>query len=112
MIGLENLELLEELIPFNKENAVTKSELADMFSVSERAIRHSVELLREQTHDYVIISSSQFKGYYKTKDPAEIQNFIEEQTRRAKKILWNLKKAKQFLGEKDQLQNNMGVKNE
>ena len=103
MIGLENLTLLEELIPGEKENAVGKYELAELFNVSEREVRRAIELLREQSHDFVIISSSHYKGYYKSTDPAEIQEYIGEQTRRAKKILWNLKTAKQFLGEKDQL---------
>ena len=89
MIGLENLTLLEELLPTNKENAVSKYELAELFSTSEREVRKAIELLREQTHDYVIVSSSHFKGYYKTKNPAEIQQYIDEQTGRAKKILCN-----------------------
>ena len=62
-----------------------------------------MELLREQNHDFVIVSSSHYKGYYKTTDKKDVENYINEQTRRAKKILWNLKTAKQFLGEKDQL---------
>ncbi len=103
MLGIENLELLEEAIPSEKEDAISKFDLADMFSVSEREIRHGIELLREQHNDFVVISSSQFKGYYKTTDPCEVIKYIDEQTRRAKKILWNLKTAKQFLGEKDQL---------
>ena len=103
MISLENLQLLEELIPFGKENAVTRIELKDLLNTNDRAIRNGIEFLREKSNDYVIISSSHYKGYYKTTDPKEIENYIEEQTRRAKKILWNLKTAKQFLGEKDQL---------
>lgn len=95
------LEDLEELIPYDKP--ITRSELKDLLHVSDRLIRRSIEELREQGHDYVIVASSHGKGYCKTRDEAKITEYIEEQTRRAKKILWNLKQAKRFLGEKDQL---------
>lgn len=95
------LEEFSELIPF--DNPITRAELKDLSHLSDRLVRKLIEKLRETSTDYVIVSRSQGKGYYKTTDPAKITEYINEQTRRAKKILWNLKTAKQFLGEKDQL---------
>lgn len=92
-----------ELIPFGKENAISLNELQDLVHMNKRNIRRAIEKDRENINDYVIVSSCKFKGFYKTKNTKEIELFIEEQTKRAKKILWNLKAAKQFLGEKDQL---------
>lgn len=102
-ISKENLDLLNEFIPFGKENAISRADLVELFGINERTVREGIELIREQNNTFVIISSSHHKGYYKTIDPNDVENYINEQTRRAKKILWNLKTAKQFLGEKDQL---------
>jgi len=92
-----------EFIPYGKSSAVSISDLKDLTNLKNRAIRIAIEKEREKENDFVIISSSKFKGYYKSKDKAEIQAYILEQTKRAKKILWNLKTAKKFLGEKDQI---------
>ena len=99
----ETIDLINEFIPFGQENAISRADLVDLFGICDRSIREYIEMIREQNNSFVIISSSKYKGYYKTTDKKEIESYIEEQTRRAKKILWNLKTAKQFLGEKDQL---------
>ena len=97
-----NKEQVTDYIPFGKENAISIGELQDLTGFTNRGVRRMIERARKEETSFVIVSSAHFKGYYKTTDKTEIQEFVKEQTRRAIKTLYNLKSAKKFLGEVDQ----------
>lgn len=57
-------------IPIGRERAVTKSELMRKWDKSERGVRLIIQELRQMDNgdDYVIVSFSGGKGYYRTDD--------------------------------------------
>jgi len=91
--------MIIDYIPEGKDNAISVSDLMELLNMSNRAIRKEIEKARRTFGEYVIISSSKFKGYYKTKNPREIADYTAEQTKRAKKILWNLRSANKTIGD-------------
>lgn len=65
-----------DYIPFGKENAVTRTELARMTGLNDRAIRIAIKrCLREGEP---IMSSSSAKGYWRSNDPDEWAVLIRE----------------------------------
>lgn len=90
---------IKEFIPIGKDNSISSGELSDLLGISNRDVRRSIERYRENRHEYVIISSSHCKGYYRTKNKEEIEAFIKEMDNRAKKIFYNTKQARIFASE-------------
>lgn len=82
----------------------TLEDLCSITGLKERQVRHLIEEERQVKKDFVIVSSSHSKGYYKTKDPDKIKGYLEEQEHRARKIFYNLRGANLFLGNLDQPQ--------
>ena len=85
--------MMLELIPYGKENAISKQELMQLTGLSERVVRKKIHDLRQE---YVIISSSHRKGFYRTNDLQEINDFIEETKRRAFNTFKSYKAAKAY----------------
>lgn len=79
-------------------------ELQKLTGLSKRAIRQSIERERQIKKPFVIISSSRFKGFYKTTDREKILAYLVEQNHRAKKIFFNTKGANLYLKEEGQLE--------
>lgn len=86
-------------IPTGKHNAVTKETLAAKWGVSERTARKIIQNLRAADFgdEYVIISSSHGRGYYKTDSLEEIEQFKKEVTNRARNTFLPLKKVNRIL---------------
>ena len=87
-------------IPVGKENAVSKYKLAADWHVSERQARRIIQELRAADFgdEYVIVSSSHGRGYYKTDSLEEIEQFKREVTNRARNTFLPLKKVNRILG--------------
>ena len=78
-------------IPYGKENAISKSELVALTGLSERQIRREIkelnaELTKEGT---AILSSSQYRGYWKSEDIAEMKAYIRESKHRQQMLMKN-----------------------
>jgi biotin operon repressor len=84
------------LIPYGKDNAITKEELMRITGLPERTIRKEIELLRK---DHAIISSSHCKGYWRTRDIKELDIFIREVSHRAIQVLNSREGAQKELSE-------------
>lgn len=87
-------------IPVGSENAISKEDLKTLWGVkSERGVRLAIAEMRQIDNgdNYVIVSFSNGKGYYKTDDPEEIANFKREIISRAKNTFAPLKKANRIL---------------
>ena len=86
------------------DEPISISELQKLTGYSNRRIRKAIEVERQIQKDFVIVSTSKSKGYYKTTDRQKILGYIAEQTHRARKIFFNLRGANLFLGNEGQLE--------
>lgn len=66
-------ELAEKVLPELLENRRSKSEIAQLFGVSEREARR---LIQAEAKKYPIIANSQLKGYKKFYSDEDIENAI------------------------------------
>lgn len=93
-------EQMYNSIPVGAENAISKEDLKSLWNMkSERGVRQAISDLRQIDNgdNYVIVSFSNGKGYYRTDDPTEISNFKREIVSRAKNTFAPLKKANRIL---------------
>ena len=98
------LEKMYDSIPIGKENAITKEELQKLWSLSsERVVRRTVAELRkiDNGDNFVIVSLSNCKGFYRTDDPEEILKYKKETLNRAKHTFAPLGKVNRILMEND-----------
>ena len=88
-------------IPVGRDFAITRAELARKWGVSDRKARDMIARLRSADNgdNLVIVSHSSGKGYYRTNNPAEIEHFVREMTKRARNTFAPLKKARRVLRE-------------
>lgn len=74
-------------IPVGRENAISRSDLAKLWNVSDRIVRRRIERLRcvDSVDGTFIVSHSRggVRGYYRTDKPDEIRHFIHETRKRA-----------------------------
>lgn len=93
-------------IPIGKGNAVTKYRLAATWHVTERRARRIIQELRAADFgdEYVIVSSSHGRGYYRTDNLEEIEQFKREITNRARNTFLPLKKVNRILGNSGQME--------
>lgn len=93
------VEILYNDIPIGRENAVTKQQLAIKWGINERRVRETIARLRliDFQDNFVIVSFSDSKGYFKTNNIYEIKHFIAETENRAREIRKPLKRAYEVL---------------
>ena len=72
------------MIPFGRENAISREDLVAMTGMSDRNVRFRIAELRAEDDgtDEVIVSISRRSGYYRTDNPAEIEHFVNELKKR------------------------------
>ena len=89
-------------IPIGEENAITRKRLAQIWGCSDRMARRYISELRAEDNgdEFVIVSHSSGKGYYRTADKAKIQHFVNEMSKRARNTFKPLKKARRLLKER------------
>ena len=73
------MELLN-LIPYGKENAISREDLSKLTGWDDRKGRE--EIKRLMRHGERILSSSSAKGYWRSDDPDEIDRFLKESDNR------------------------------
>lgn len=91
-------------IPIGKENAIDKETLARKWGgVSEREVRRIISELRaiDNGDDYIIVSFSCGKGFYRTDKYEEIERYRTETIKRARNTFIPLKKINRVLSEKE-----------
>ena len=96
-------------IPIGKRNAITKEALMAKWHMSERAVRNIIRELRLQDFgdDYVVISLSSGKGYYKSDDTDDLIAFKKEVTNRGRHTFAPLRKVNRILSGQVNLVNNL-----
>lgn len=87
-------------IPKGRKNAISRQELAARWGVSDREVRRRVQELRctDFYDNYIIISTSSGRGYYKTDDREEIRRYKNEIMRRATNTFKPLDRINKVLG--------------
>ena len=88
-------------IPIGKDCAVSRAQLCRMWNMGDRSVRLTVAEIRDKAKalnlEYFIVSDSQGKGYWRTKDRTEISEFNNQMMSRVKSIAATVKCAKAFL---------------
>lgn len=86
-------------IPIGKENAITYSELCNIWNCSLRQVRRILNNLTkiDNGDNYIIIRSSKYKGFYKTDNLFEIEAYKKEYTNRALNCFAPSKKVNRVL---------------
>lgn len=83
-------------IPFGKDNAVSRSDLALKVGCSDRTMRDLINGARKRV---VIINTQDGKGYYRPtkEDKEEVEKFKRQEESRAKEIFRGLQPVRKFL---------------
>lgn len=96
---MENVEVYWNDIPIGKENAFTYEELCYLWDCDPRkarAIMHELSLY-DNGDNYILIRSSNGKGFYKTDDEAEIQAYKRECLNKGRSVFAPIKKINRVL---------------
>lgn len=84
------------------KNAVSKQEICRKTGLNERTVRNFVAELRDE--GYLIISTSQSKGYYFPSSKNEAEHFVNEMEKRGRKCFAAVSFARQWIRQnEDQL---------
>ena len=89
-------------IPEGRANAISRAQLARLWHCSDRAARHTIADFRaESSSDPCVIlsTSSEPAGYWRSRDPVEIAEFIRETEARARNTFLALREARRLLNE-------------
>lgn len=89
---------LLSLIPYGKENAISRRELERLTGQNDRKTRKQIKALIQQGH--AILSSSSARGYWRSEDPAEIAAFIRESDHRRRTESLTVEPLRRILAEK------------
>lgn len=99
-------------IPVGRENAISRSDLAKLWGVSDRIVRRRIAELRcqESPDGTFPVSHSQggVKGYYRTDKPDEIRHFIHEARKRARNTAKPIEYARRALAMNDKAERAAG----
>lgn len=88
-------EMLNEMIPFGRENAIPRRDLAEKLSMSDREMRKAIEQTRRE--GMFIICRPDGRGYYRSTDLAELKAQYDQDKRRALSILARMKEMRRTL---------------
>ena len=92
---MNSADIIKASIGEGEAAAISSGELKTLAGLSERELRKAIEHLRRE--GLVIASNS--KGYFKPADLYELERYIEQETKRAKSVLYTLKTAKRYRAE-------------
>lgn len=88
-------------IPIGAENAVSRQALVRKWHMDDRSVRETIAHFRAEDNgdQYIIVSHSNGRGYYRTSDPVQIRHYLNETMNRARNTFKPLKKARRILKE-------------
>ena len=87
-------------IPIGRENAIDYNELTIMWGMPKRSVRNKLHQLSKHDNGdgFVLIRSSNWCGFYKTDDRAEIEAYRREVLNRARHTFAPFRKIDRILG--------------
>jgi hypothetical protein len=100
-LSRQEAQRLYGMLPIGKENAISRKELSTLWGMGDRSARLIISELRKIDFgdEFIIVSFSDGKGYYRTNDIEEIEAFANEMRSRALNIFAPLKKANRIIKE-------------
>ena len=90
-----------EAIPYGRENAIPRRDLAAKLGVTDRKMREMVQGLRER--GFLVMNAQDGRGYYFSSDLDEIERQYRQDTARAMSILKRRKLMRSMLKEAGRL---------
>lgn len=99
----KRLEDYRATIPVGKENAATYEDLSRWWGMSKRRVREKLHeiALQRPTDGYILIRSSNSKGFYRTDDLDEIKRYNREIVNRSRNVLEPSLIIRQYLRSKE-----------
>lgn len=91
-------ERLKKAIPYGRENAIRRDDLAYALGVSDRSLRKSIENARAA--GMLINNDGDGKGYYQSDDTEDLVRQYRQDTSRALSILYRRKTIRRLLVER------------
>lgn len=94
------MTLRRDVIPIGRENAISRSALCRITGLHDREVRRQIAELRAEDDgsNMVIVSSSRRgRGYFRTDNPEDIQQFIAESQHRIQMTTNAIRVARQVL---------------
>lgn len=86
---------LLNLIPYGKDNAISRADLSRLTGWDDRKVREEIKrLLRSGER---ILSSSSAKGYWRSDNPDEIEMFLKESDNRRRTEALNVEPLRFFV---------------
>lgn len=98
-------------IPIGKDNALDYNKLCEMWESSERTVRQILHELScyDNGDSYILIRSSKSKGFYKTDNAEEIEQYRKECLNKGRSLFAPLRKCNRVLSiDKSQLELDLG----
>ena len=80
-----------DYIPIGHENGISRKELCRLTGLTDRKVRECISKARETT---CICNMSDGAGYYIPREVSEIENFIRQESARARSIFRSLRGAR------------------
>ena len=92
------IDLTIDMIPYGRENAVTREQLCVLTGMTDRIMRKALHELRR---DYCIINLQNGRGYFRPveTDGPLVKRFLKQERARALSSLWASRGAKEWLKE-------------
>lgn len=91
---------IEEFIPFDKENAVTRSQLQCLLNLPDRTIRKRIQEARDRGE--IILNDQSGAGYYRSDDVGEMKRQLALNKSRALSVLRQQKYLRRKIREAEQ----------
>lgn len=88
-------EALAEYIPYDKENAITRRDLARRVDMNDRIVRELIEQARREGE--FICNDQDGQGYYRTDDLDILERQYRQDRKRALSILARQKHLRKYL---------------
>lgn len=82
-----------DYIPIGRENGISRKELCRRTNLTDREVRRYISKARETT---CICNMSDGAGYYIPRELAEVENFIRQESARARSIFRSLRGARTY----------------
>lgn len=91
-----------DIIPYGKENAVTRDYLNKKTGIPDRDIRDAIKQANKELEQFgeAILSSSGSRGYWRTNDIAEMQRYLAESRHRCKSTAQNDEPIRRIVAQK------------
>ena len=96
---MQDLDYYWNSIPIGRENKKSYPNLCDDWGMSKRSVRNILHKLSEVDNgdEYILVRSSNCKGFYKTNDRKDIERYRQEVYNRARHTFAPFKKINRIL---------------